>query len=406
MKTAADQGIGKYFLLHVLMQLLLPVFLFQHTASGKNDTIAAPRIILRSVLVNTIEKRYDTVLCFLSGENNFEFIFEAVDLSFSGPLLFRYRLNQTEIWKTTGEKKLFFPALPAGQYRFEVAAKNDKSEWSEPVIFPFTIIPPLYQRWWFVLSAFVAVAVITAIIVNRRNRQLLKVQQQQFVAQQRMNEMENQAKQAMMNPHFVFNALNSIQQYINDNDRISANKYLTKFSRLIRLNLDLVNKRLITLEEEFEKLKLYLEIEQLRFGEKLEYELIIDPHLETDNIFIPSMILQPFVENAIWHGLMASSEGGTITLHATSFEKEKMLRIEISDDGIGINQSKKLNHQKRRKSFGIELTIDRLNLFAQKYGRDGAVTLIDLSEKDQAKHGTLVTIELPLIFEKKASTDN
>ncbi|MBK6484659.1 MAG: histidine kinase [Chitinophagaceae bacterium] len=403
MKTAAEQGLIKYYLLHLLMQLLLPVFLVQYTASGSNDTVAAPRMILRSALVNTVEKRYDTVLCFLSGENNFEFIFEAVDLSFSGPLLFRYRLNQTEAWKTTGEKKLLFPALSAGQYRFEVAAKNDKSDWSEPVIFPFTIVPPFYQRWWFVLSAFVAVVVITAFIVNRRNRQLLKVQQQQFVAQQRMNEMENQAKQAMMNPHFVFNALNSIQQYINDNDRISANKYLTKFSRLIRLNLDLVNKRLITLEEEFEKLKLYLEIEQLRFGEKLKYEFIIDRQLETDVIFIPSMIVQPFVENAIWHGLMASSKGGTITVHATSFDKEKMLRIEISDDGIGINQSKKLNQQKSRKSFGIELTIDRLKLFGKKYGKEAMVTFTDLSEESSTKHGTLVVIAMPLIFDKNVA---
>lgn len=376
------------------------------SAAIAGDSIPVPRMILRSVMVNTMEKRFDSLLCCRPGENNFEFRFEAIDLTFSGQTLFRYRIKESEPWKTTAEKSLLFPSLPAGSYHFEAAVKNDRSNWSEPVTYSFTILAPLYQRWWFLLVTFLLVVGITAWIVTLRSRQHLKKQQQEFIAQQRMNEMENQAKQAMMNPHFVFNALNSIQQYINDNDRISANKYLTKFSRLIRLNLDLVNKNLITLEEEFEKLKLYLEIEQLRFGEKLEYEFIIDEHLETDIIYIPSMILQPFVENAIWHGLMASSKGGKITLHAASFEKETMLRIEISDDGIGINQSKKLNQQKRRKSFGIELTIDRLKLFGQKYGRDGAVTFIDLSEKDQVKHGTLVTIELPLIFEKKARTDN
>ncbi|MEO6169079.1 MAG: histidine kinase [Chitinophagales bacterium] len=386
-------------MLQWIPQLLLFLLLFKPASA--DDTIPVPSMILRSVMVNTVEKRFDSSLCCRPGENNFEFRFEAIDLTFSGQTLFRYRIKESEPWKTTAEKNLLFPALSAGSYHFEAATKNERSNWSEPVTYSFIILSPVYQRWWFMLITFLLVVGITAWVVTLRNRQYLKKQQQEFIALQRMNEMENQAKQAMMNPHFIFNALNSIQQYINDNDRISANKYLTKFSRLIRLNLDLVNKSLITLEEELEKLKLYLEIEQLRFGEKLKYEFIIDQHLETDIIYIPSMILQPFVENSIWHGLMASSKGGKIILHAASFSEEKMLRIEIRDDGIGINQSKKLNQQKSRKSLGIELTIDRLKLFGKKYGKEATITFVDLYASDSLQHGTLVTIELPVIFERK-----
>lgn len=380
--------------------LLLFAFFLNCKATYAQDS-AAPRMILRSVLVNTVEKRYDTLLVCSYDQNNFQFVYEGIDLSFSGQIEYRYRLNENDQWQFTQERTLVFPSLPAGEYIFEVDAKSNKSNWSAPVKYSFEIVPPLYMRWWFiVLCSLLLIALIASLII-RRNRNYLKKTQQEFIAQQRMNEMENQAKQAMMNPHFVFNALNSIQQYINDNDRVLANKYLTKFSRLIRLNLDLVNKNLITLEEELEKLKLYLEIEQLRFGEKLNYEFIIDKNLETDMIYIPSMILQPFIENAIWHGLMPSSKGGTITLHASEFNEEKMLRIEIKDDGIGIKQSRRLNQQKTRKSFGIELTIDRLKLFASKNNSTSGVLFFDLSEKNKLQHGTLVVIELPMVFEKK-----
>ncbi|MBK9731330.1 MAG: histidine kinase [Chitinophagaceae bacterium] len=176
-----------------------------------------------------------------------------------------------------------------------------------------------------------------------------------------------------------------MQVYVNDNDRVLANKYLTKFSRLIRLNLDLVNKNLITLEEEFEKLKLYLEIEQLRFGEKLKYEFIMEPDLETDIIYIPSMVLQPFVENSIWHGIMSSGKPGMISIQAEIFDGDKMLRLRITDNGIGINQSRKLNAGKVRKSLGIQLTVDRLRLHAQSSGREVKFTTIDLGENDPLK---------------------
>jgi len=208
-----------------------------------------------------------------------------------------------------------------------------------------------------------------------------------------MNDMENQAKQAMMNPHFVFNALNSIQHYMLDNDKQSANKYLTKFSRLIRMNLDLSTKTDITLEEEFEKLKLYLEIEQLRFGEKLTYDFNINAELETDEVYMPSMILQPFVENAIWHGIMPADKIGKITVSANSINNEKQLQITILDNGIGITNSKNMSKPQTHNSIGIQLTVDRIKLFSSQHNSEGIVTI----EDDLKTGGTCVTIILPLI---------
>ncbi len=352
----------------VLKLFSVLTFLFSTLSfTSPADTASPPQMILRSVLVNTAEKRYDTALICSPGENNFQFIFEAIDLTFTGQITYRYRIHTYDKWKETQQHVLDFPSLPAGNYTFEAEAKTGASDWSDGLKFSFQILAPLYSRWWFILLSVICCMTIIAGLVIRRNKLYLKRAQEELIVQQRMNEMENQAKSAMMNPHFVFNALNSIQQYINDNDRLAANKYLTKFSRLIRLNLDLVNKSLITLEEELEKLKLYLEIEQLRFGQKLKYEFVINESLEIDILLIPSMILQPFIENAIWHGLMASGKGGTIMLKASAYNEDKMVRIEITDDGIGINMSKQINTQQNRRSFGTDLTTDRLQLFAKKY---------------------------------------
>ena len=328
--------------------------------------------------------------------------YKGIDYSQFGKINYRYRFTGSDTsWKYTTNTQIDFPKLLSGGYTLQVAAKNSAGLWSNPSEFSFEIIPPFYARWWFIVLCALAIVIITSWLIMRRNKLYLKKTQQQFIAQQRMNEMENQAKQAMMNPHFVFNALNSIQQYINTNDRISANKYLTKFSRLIRLNLDLVNKNLITLEEEFEKLKLYLEIEQLRFGEKLKYEFVISTELETDIIFIPSMILQPFVENAIWHGIMLTGKAGMIIVKAEMIDNDNLLRLEVIDNGIGINQSRKLSAGKKRKSLGIQLTIDRLRLYAQSSGREIKFETTDLGENDPMESGTVVTIELPVSFGKE-----
>jgi len=178
-----------------------------------------------------------------------------------------------------------------------------------------------------------------------------------------------------------------------DNDKQSANKYLTKFSRLIRMNLDLSTKTDITLEEEFEKLKLYLEIEQLRFGEKLTYDFNINAELETDEVYMPSMILQPFVENAIWHGIMPADKIGKITVSANSINNEKQLQIMILDNGIGITNSKNMSKPQTHNSIGIQLTVDRIKLFSSQHNSEGIVTI----EDDQKTGGTCVTIILPLI---------
>jgi len=200
--------------------------------------------------------------------------------------------------------------------------------------------------------------------------------------------LEQRALQAMMNPHFVFNVMNSIQHYINTKDTGSANKVLTGFARLIRKNLEICTKSYISVEEEIEYLELYLSLEKKRFGGKLNYEIKVDPAIDRDETLIPSMILQPYIENAIWHGIMPKEDGGTIGI-VIGLKAENTLLIEVKDDGVGIDNSLK-DKKGEHVSKGMSLTKERVNLLNQV-----ASNSIQIDIKQDGISGTLVSIEVP-----------
>jgi len=377
------------------LYFLVAVCMFVPKSIFSQETIP-PKLIIKSFNVNNIEHKYDSVHTLKTSENNIRIIYEGIDLTFSGAVTYEFKLKEANDWQMTKETTLNLPALTSGSYTFMLRAKIPASQWSPTETIEFDIQKPLYKQLWFIVFSLTLIIGSISYLIYTRNKNYLNKQRNELILQQKMNEMETQAKQAMMNPHFVFNALNSIQQYMQENDKLAVNRYLTKFSRLIRMNLDLATKRYITLEEEFEKLKLYLEIEQLRFGEKLTFDFSIEGNLEIDVINIPSMILQPFVENAIWHGIMPSIIIGHIKVIAGSVNNEKTLRLQIIDNGIGITNAKNLSKVKDHKSLGMQITIDRINLFSKQHNAKGLVIVTENTEHS----GTIVTIEMPLVYEK------
>ncbi|MBK7109159.1 MAG: histidine kinase [Bacteroidetes bacterium] len=253
---------------------------------------------------------------------------------------------------------------------------------------------PFYSQQWFIpLLIGIIAMLISSVIIFRINKAKHKA-----VVQLKLSEdlafAEQQALQAMMNPHFIFNAVNSVQQYIIRNDKKEANKYLTQFARLIRLNLETSKNKYIALEEEIERLSLYLQFEKVRFGDKLEYSITVSPELETDKLFIPTMIIQPFVENAIWHGLIPKAENGHVNI---SIEKKDLnIIIRILDDGVGyiLNQATETNSIKT--SMGSIITKRRLELLEKQTGKPHFFTISSAQKNNQNVEGTLVTITLPL----------
>jgi sensor histidine kinase YesM len=224
-----------------------------------------------------------------------------------------------------------------------------------------------------------------------------KIKQVATEFEHKIAETEMIALRAQMNPHFIFNCLNSIKLYTLENDSQTASEYLTKFSQLIRLVLENSRSEKVTLQKELETLKLYIELEAMRFKDKVQYKINVVPHIDKQYIEIPPLLLQPYVENAIWHGLMHKPEGGIISIDITQ-PSEYLLHIEITDDGIGREMAKlhKSKSATRQKSFGLKMTSERLDAINHIYQTKTEVKIIDLEDEDGHATGTKVIIEIPI----------
>lgn len=349
----------------------------------------APKVIVSSILNNNRSLPVaDTLVALNPSRNNITFIYSAIDFE-KQDLVYRFRLNPGDNWTETRNRRLEFSALSPGDYTFEISTKSNNTNWSDPTKIRFKLEEHFWQRNWFILVLLIAASFtfykIAVIITNWRKNQ----EQKQLVLKHKILILEQRALLAMMNPHFIFNVMNSIQHYINTKDTSSANKILTGFARLIRKNLEICTKSFISLEEELEYLSLYLGLEKKRFGEKFNYIIKVDPGIDKEEVFIPSMLLQPYVENAIWHGIMPKEEGGNIEITMEVVDQEVLL-IYIIDDGVGIENSKRLKRD-THSSKGMSLTQERVQLINQIESLS-----IQISINQQGNSGTIVTIQVPI----------
>jgi LytS/YehU family sensor histidine kinase len=207
-------------------------------------------------------------------------------------------------------------------------------------------------------------------------------------------EIALQSLRREMNPHFIFNSLNSVNQFISENKELEANKYLTSYSNLMRNMMENSNKDFISLDKEVEQLKKYLDLEHLRFQDKFDFEIIVDEALDAERVFVPNMILQPHLENAIWHGLRYLNEKGFLSLRFDL--KGGKINVTIEDNGIGLTKSRELKttNQKIYESRGLNNTKERIDLLNELYKKNIS---FKISEKTGEEKGTVVEIIFPLI---------
>jgi sensor histidine kinase YesM len=265
----------------------------------------------------------------------------------------------------------------------------------------FDIGFPIWKSWWFIMLMIFMGIVFISTIFNQRLKSIEKrnnLELEKSIIEQELRSSQLASLKVQMNPHFIFNALNSIQDFILSNDKKQANNYLSKFARLMRKTLDLSNERSNLLSDELEVIQLYLELEAVRFEENFEYLMSVDKEINANEISIPSMLIQPFVENAIKHGLLHKKGFKKLNICFKLSEDKNALVCEITDNGIGIEKSKMLNSENKinHRSFSTGATQKRLDLL--NLGRKNIIALKfeDLSGIDDAEAtGTKVVLEIP-----------
>lgn len=318
-------------------------------------------------------------------------------------VVYSYRnTNSDELWQDLplGNNFVEFTSLSSGQYNFEFRAKNIAGkQFTKSVNLVVTIKKPFWENYWF--YTLVLLAVFTLIWLYFRRR--LKQKEVQRVAEidkilidKKITNLRLENLRSQMNPHFIFNALNSIQDYIVSNEKELASSYLVKFSRLIRMYLDYSQQNEITLEEELNALKLYLELEKVRFEDELEYSISIDKTLQTKQIKVPSLFVQPYVENALKHGLLHKSGDRLLTINAKAINENTLL-ITVEDNGIGRKQSDELKrNDTKHRPFATKANQERVRLYKNKLKRNIDIEIIDLYNSNHQPTGTKVVITMPI----------
>ena len=361
----------------------------------------SPPPLLTSIRVNEKPLRTERSLYFTENlsfkyNQNFITIYFAVN-NFSNHTnnRFTYRLKGlTDNWSEPDNENIAtYTSLPPGEYTFELRSSNSDGKWSKEMTSLGIIIhPPWWNTWWFWLAALIIMGTLISYFVVKRIKKI----RNEATLKQKITETEMMALRSQMNPHFVFNSLNSIQEMILNNENQEASRYLSKFAQLIRITLDQSSHSFVSLRNTIDYLERYIEMEKIR-NRHFSSHITVDQDLDLDDTLLPPMLIQPFIENAIWHGLTQHSKEITVNVH---FKKEGAHFVStIEDDGIGFIRSmeEKKNMQRLHQSVGIENVKERIRLLNEKYNIQSNILIADKSMIPSAKSsGTIVTIRLPL----------
>jgi ligand-binding sensor domain-containing protein len=325
-------------------------------------------------------------------QNNLVFEFGVEDFSNSENIRVNYRLLGLDSHWINGTQKneALYHNLPSGKYVFQVQVIDGFTV--RMTSYSFKITKPFWSRWWFVTLSLLLIAFGIWYYTRSRIKRIQSTEQMKSEFSLQINELESKALRAQMNPHFLFNSLNSIRLFILKNEVDNAADYIAKFSKLLRMILNHSRQDMITVYDEIQSLKLYLEFERLRFDQDFDFDLQIDGQ-EVLDCQIPPMIIQPFIENAIWHGLMPrASEGGKIRV---SFQKQLSgLYVMVQDNGIGREKAKENNRKRSLKegSVGLQITKDRLKSLTMRTKKMNEFEIEDLIDENGEAIGTLVTL--------------
>jgi ligand-binding sensor domain-containing protein len=360
-----------------------------------NEQKSLVKTQITNVAINGKDTLFQEGYILSFNQNTLTVSFTAICFDCNEEIYYHYRLlGKQNSWQTTNQREIQFGALEPGEYLFEVYAMGENNPIKRT---KFLILPPWWRETWvivlFILLLLAAITGISAYLFSLYQKRIHDKHQEE----KKLKELEIQAIRSQMNPHFIFNCLSSIQYFINSGEIQEANLYMDKFAKLIRRTLNFSQNAMNTVEEEVSYIDNYLQLEQMRFEDKFQYEIIVSDEIEVEDVYLPSLILQPFVENAIRHGLRfkAGKEG---KLWVRFYKKDDFLICEIEDNGIGREKAAELKSKQHieYQSQGMKLSQSRLTLFNTDEVEKMKMEVIDLKDNSQNASGTLIRVFISL----------
>jgi len=325
-------------------------------------------------------------------QQNIQMQFAGIELSGHFKNL-QYSLDENGKWTDLDENTLTVQ-LNSGTHTVQVRAVDVNGNISDKILkIGFDIATPFWNAIWFWAAIAIIQQSIVIYLINLRQKKRKEAKLAKKIAGVQIASLEQQAFTSLMNPHFMFNALNSIQHYINVQDRQNANRYLSDFASLIRKNFEAAQQSFIPLEQEIENLKIYLRLEQMRFNERFSYQIKIEKNLDTEDWMIPTMILQPLLENALLHGIFPSALEGELLIELKL--EDSNLVIIITDNGIGVENSMALKEISEHKSRGMELIKKRIAALSHFGSQVMSISMSPAFESEK-NPGNKITLFMPV----------
>ncbi|WP_147448331.1 sensor histidine kinase [Dokdonia sinensis] len=377
--------------------------LFKMDTEKAFKTFEPSELYLTDVIINTVEQPLKDFYEMHQGASDFTIRFNANGFRGLSNGFFKYRLSgYSKSWTTLrqGDNEVQFASLPKGDYTFQIAPVNDSRNPDNLISVSLVVSVPFYKEIWFygVLGSAFMIGTILYYrrLLGRKEAQRTKENERLQLANQ-LTALKLENLQSQMNPHFIFNALNSIQDYIVHNEKDLASSYLVKFSRLIRMYLEQSRKNSITLDDELQAMRLYLQLEKVRFEDKLDYDIIVGDDVVLSQCLVPPLFIQPYIENAIKHGLLHRKDNRKLKVHFKYDVIHKFLEVVIEDNGIGrvATQAIKDAHPGFHKSFATQANDSRVTLLNKNRLSKIEVLIIDLYDDNKIASGTKVTLKIP-----------
>jgi len=351
--------------------------------------VCPPKSYINKILINDQEVNIASKSISYKGNNKLSVHYSGINYS-SYPLQYFYKMEGIDDdWIEGNELNVVYQNLPPGNYVFNLKSKLDNTGDGPITKLLIKVIPSIFQRYitWIGIVSLLLLFIFS-IRVYIKNYQL-----KQHEMEHQLVSLEHKALQSMMNPHFIFNSLSSIQSYLLQNKSSEAALYLSQFARLIRQNMNSLKSNFISIEDESDRLRNYLDLEKFRMNNKFDYHIEIDEDIDPEEDMIPSMIIQPFVENAIWHGISPLEYNGEINIRFKR-PKKKLIHILIEDNGIGLKTAKTYKGQSTGLHMGMNLVRKRLIILGKKYGAKCKFRLQELNPGN-INPGTKVILTIP-----------